>query len=254
LRSMSDARIVLRKELASTRALGFSLFPALCGPLFILLAQIVCVALMVFLARRIPEATSLLAIGLGRSVTTILGAAMILMTGLGLGNTLNGRERFTGELEGILATPVSTSGLWIGKTFAFWLSGALAFVLSLAAAEIGFGLLPPEIPAAPPGGPMRCALESALLLLTSLGLIALSNLIALGASRRVAGLASILPMVILGAAGLGQLYFMAKGEAERLGTGSFVLTELVALPIIFCAIALLAPRMLERERIVSKML
>lgn len=249
---LRDASIVLYKEWVLCRSMAIQLLMALIPSFMLLFMQLVpFVYALIHPGATGPMWEAILSNAF-KSATITVGPALILITAASLGSVTIARDRFGGALEGTLATPLSTAGLWIGKTITHWGAGGL-FYLVLCLVLWGCVLLMPSSLIDVGWGEVSSFVGELLLLsVVTLLLVALITLIQLGAPPMVAVIATTLPILVILLLSYYIMDGLFKARAVPIAPALAVKSELLAIPVFLILILLLAPRLLRREAILLK--
>jgi hypothetical protein len=223
------------------------------APSFVLLfLQVAPLVFILMNADALPAGLRFLVGSLHQSATTTVGPALILITATSLCNVTMARDRFGGSLEGTLATPLTTGGLWIGKALFHWAIGG-AFYLSMCLILWGLLiLLPASAPDFASMSPGAFAGQAALLLVTTLLLFALIVLVQLGATAFVSVLATAVPIIGLWFFSYYLVSGAFKGSGILVDPAVFLRGELAAIPALLVVTAVVGPKLLRREAILMK--
>ncbi len=249
-RTIRDSRIVLVKELLVYRRLSLHLLPTLVTPAMVVFFQI---GLLLFLAKSGDNGMVLAASIIGpfkQSMVTSFGLIVILGTTGPLAVGIISRERFGGALEGFLSTPISTTSLWIGKSVASWIPGAIVYMVSLVVTAAIINIFLGEI-----GAYSLAELRSSvglvvLLLIVTLLFTAFLVELQLGSSQRMAVLMMFgqIGIVMIALPVLG--YRLIRGTS--LGNEHMMALEALSIPVFFLLFFLTKRFLLNREGIISR--
>jgi ABC-type transport system involved in multi-copper enzyme maturation permease subunit len=249
-RTIRDAWIVLAKELLVYRRLFIYLLPTFVMPAMVIVFQ---VGLILFLAKSGNNGLVLAASIINTfkmSMLTSFGLVVILGAAGPLATGMISRERYSGALEGFLSTPISTTSLWIGKSIASWLPGAIIYILSLVATIVIVNTFLGEVGAYTLAEYRSAAGMSVLLLIVTMLMTAFLVQLQLGSSQRISVVLMFgqigLAMVLLPLLG----YRLLKGES--LGSEQLLIVEIVCIPVMVLFFVLTKRVLLNRENIVMR--
>lgn len=246
-RMMLDVKTVFVEEILGYRRLLVYLLPTVVTPVMVVMFQI---GLILVLANSGDNGMVVLASIIGsfkQSLVTSFGLIVIVGVSGPLAGGLIGRARFSGALEGMLSTPISTTSLWFGKSLAYWLPGALLYLASLSATIIVINTVLGEMGAYTAGEYKASLGFTVLLLVVTLLFTAFLVEVQLGSGPRIS---VVLMMVqILGVMILLPLLAYRLVRGEPIGSAQILVLEAVAIPAFVILYLLTARHLLDRENI-----
>ena len=242
--------IVLRKEAYQMRRVALYYVPAMVAPITVFMFQLLLLVILSFLGNDGLVIAGLIVVPLKASMTSTLGLLVILGTAVPLSTSLSGRERHSGALEGLLSTPLTTDSIWIGKTIAAWIPGAIAYLISFTAVVVVTNTLLSDVAVFTSTEILHAIPRIAVLLLCTFVGTSLVVQLAMGASRKTSVALVVTQVLVMFAALPAIALRMASGVP--LNSEVVLITEILSIPILAIVAIALRRVLLDRERILLK--